>query len=134
MSKRAEGTFEVKVAAADASAIGHQGELGRMTLDKTFAGELTGASKGEMLTGNTVDTGSMSYVALERVTGTLDGRSGSFLLMHQGTMMKTDANSGSLQITVVPASGTRELTGLSGTMAVRVQSGQHFYTFDYTVS
>jgi hypothetical protein len=131
LANRAEGTFAVTVTPVEASHVGHQGDLDRMTLDKTFAGALTGDSKGEMLIANTQATGSMAYVALERVTGTLDGRAGSFVLMHNGTMMKSDPTAGELHVRVVPGSGTGDLTGLSGTMQIVNQSGQHSYVFEY---
>jgi Protein of unknown function (DUF3224) len=100
--KRAEGTFTVTVTPVDASAIGRQGNIDRMTLDKTFAGALMGNSQGEMLAANTQATGAMAYVALERVTATLEGRAGSFVLMHNGTMLKSDPASAELQVRVVP--------------------------------
>ena len=134
MTNRAEGTFFVNVAPVEASPIAHQGDLARMTLDKTFAGALSGNSKGEMLIANTQATGSMAYVALERVTGTLDGRAGSFVLMHTGTMMKSDPTSAELHVSVVPGSGTDELTGLSGTMKITNQSGQHSYVLEYLLT
>jgi hypothetical protein len=134
VAKQAEGTFAVNVAPVEASHIGHQGDLDRMTLDKTFAGALTGDSKGEMLIANTQATGSMAYVALERVTGTLDGRAGSFVLMHNGAMMKSDPNAGELHVRVVPGSGTGDLTGLSGTMKIVNESGQHSYVFEYELT
>ena len=134
MANRAEGTFAVNVAPVEASHIGHQGDLDRMTLDKTFAGALTGDSKGEMLIANTQATGSMAYVALERVTGTLDGRAGSFVLRHSGTMMKSDPRAAELHVSVVPGSGTGELTGLSGTMKIVNESGRHSYMFEYVLA
>jgi hypothetical protein len=134
VAKQAEGTFAVNVAPVEASHIGHQGDLDRMTLDKTFAGALIAESKGEMLIANTQATGSMAYVALERVTGMLDGRAGSFVLMHNGTMMKSDPKAAELHVRVVPGSGTGDLTGLSGTMKITNQSGQHAYVFEYLLA
>lgn len=134
MPIRAEGTFAVNVTPVEASHIGHQGEIDRMTLDKTFAGALIAESKGEMLAANTQATGSMSYVALERVAGTLDGRAGSFVLMHNGTMTKDDPKSADLHVKVVRGSGTGDLTGLSGTMKIVNQAGRHSYVFDYELA
>ncbi len=85
--RHAKGAFEVKIVPAESSPIGQQASIGRMTIDKTFSGALEGSSKGEMLTGITQSTGSMAYVAIERVTGKLDGRDGSFVLMHNATML-----------------------------------------------
>jgi len=132
MMRHASGSFEVKIVAAEASAIGKEGSVGRMTIDKVLSGDMVGSSKGEMLTTMTESTGAMAYVALETVTATLDGRSGSFVLMHNATMNKGDAKSQSLHITVVPGSGTGGLTGISGTFLVHIDgAGKHTYTFDY---
>jgi hypothetical protein len=127
----ATGTFAVKIAPAEASALGQAAGLGSMTIDKTFSGDLEGTSKGEMLTGSTESTGAMAYVAIERVTGKLKGRSGSFLLMHNASMLKTDPKSGVMQVTVVPHSGTDGLAGLSGKMTITIESGKHSYDFEY---
>ena len=102
-----------------------------MTMDKTFAGDLEGTSKGEMLTGGAESTGAMAYVALERVTASLNGQSGTFLLMHTASMLKSDPRSGVLQVTVVPHSGTEELAGLAGTMRIAIEDGKHSYDFEY---
>ena len=129
VTTRASGTFEVKlVAQADAGTEGTS--LGRMTIDKRFHGALDGTSKGQMLAANTSVKGSAGYVAIERVTGTLAGRRGTFVLHHSGTMTR---GAPQLTITVVPDSGTDELTGLSGTMGIDVAGGKHSYTFDYTL-
>ena len=105
-----------------------EGALGRMSLDKTFSGPLAASSRGEMLTGMTPVTGSAGYVAIERVTGTLEGKNGTFLLQHFGTMHRGAAR---LILEVVPDSGTGDLTGLRGTMDIRREAGRHFYDFDY---
>jgi hypothetical protein len=131
VTMHATGTFAVKIVPAVASALGQEAGLGSMTIDKTFSGDLEGTSKGEMLTGSTESTGSMAYVAMERVTGKLKGRSGSFLLMHNASMLKTDPKSGGMQITVVPHSGTDELTGLSGKMTITIEGGKHSYDVEY---
>lgn len=132
--RHAKGTFEVKIVPAESSAIGQEAKLGRMTIDKVFSGELDGSSKGEMLTGITEGTGSMAYVALERVTGKLDGRSGSFVLMHNATMMKGNPKTGDLHVIVVPASGTEGFEGLTGKMTIVIDSaGKHSYDFEYTL-
>jgi hypothetical protein len=126
------GSFEVKIEpqAADNVAARESG-LGRMSIDKQFHGDLEATSKGEMLSFMNRDAGSGGYVALEKVTGTLGGHSGSFVLEHNATM---DAGAPELNIIVVPGSGTGELAGLTGTMKIRIESGKHFYDFDYTLS
>jgi hypothetical protein len=130
--KHAAGTFDVKVAPVDVSDIGKQAGVGRMTIDKVWSGDLSGASKGEMLTSLTPSTGAMGYVALELVTAKLDGRSGSFYFIHNATMNRNDPKSGVMQITVLVGSGTGELSGLRGTLTIIIDAaGKHSYTFDY---
>jgi Protein of unknown function (DUF3224) len=130
MTKHATGTFEVKVNPEGPDDKAEGSTLGRMSLDKQYHGDLDGTSKGPMLTAGTDVKGSAGYVAIERVTGTLNGRKGSFVLQHTGTM-----NRGALQlsITVVPDSGTGELVGLSGKMAIIIADGKHSYDFEYTL-
>jgi hypothetical protein len=126
VTTQASGTFEVKLApqATDAA------DLGRMSIDKQFHGDLEATSKGEMLTAMGTVQGSAGYVALEKVTGSLKGRSGTFVLQHTGLMNRGTPQ---LTITVVPDSGTGQLEGLSGTMAIQIADGKHSYTFDYTL-
>ena len=127
MINRASGEFEVKLLpVADEKVDG--GSLGRMSLDKQFKGALQGSSKGEMLTAMTATKGSAGYVAIERFSGSLGGRSGSFVLQHNGIMNRGEPL---LAVTVVPDSGTGELAGLAGRMAIRIAEGKHFYDFDY---
>jgi hypothetical protein len=125
----ARGTFDVtlKPQAADQ---GGDEALARMTVDKQFHGDLEGASKGQMLAVRTAVKDSAGYVAIERVTGTLSGRTGTFLLQHSGIMNRGEPQ---LTITVVPDSATEQLAGLSGTMTVTITDGKHFYGFDYTL-
>jgi uncharacterized protein DUF3224 len=130
MSGRAIGDFTVKVT-PDGDVDKAQGAaLGRMTLDKQFTGDLTGTSKGQMLTAMTDVKGSAGYVAIERVTGTLQGHNGSFVLQHFATM---SAASGPQQsITVVPDSGTGQLVGIAGQMLIKIAAdGKHSYEFAY---
>jgi hypothetical protein len=122
----AAGTFEVKLAPQPTDAMG----LGRMSIDKQFHGDLEATSKGEMLAAMTETKGSAGYVAIERVTGALHGRTGTFVLQHSGTMNRGAA---SLSVTVVPDSGTDKLAGLSGKMAIQVEGGKHSYEFEYTL-
>jgi Protein of unknown function (DUF3224) len=127
MTSRASGTFEVKLTpqATDDAA------LGRMSLDKQFHGDLEATSKGEMLTAGTSVKGSAGYVAIERVSGTLQGRSGTFILQHSGTMTR---GAPQLTITVVPDSGTGQLAGLAGKMTIEIADGKHSYDFEYTLA
>ena len=104
--------------------------LGRMSLDKTFSGDLQGTGKGEMLMAGTEIKGSAGYVAIERVTGTLNGRTGTFVLQHTGTMNR---GAPQLSVTVVPDSGTGQLSGLSGTLNIIIAGGKHSYAFDYSL-
>ena len=102
-----------------------------MSIDKQFHGGIEGSSKGEMLTAGWPAKGSAGYVAVERVTGTLDGKRGSFALMHTGTMSKGTQQ---LTIVVVPDSGTGELTSLDGRFTIKIADGKHFYEFEYTLA
>jgi hypothetical protein len=126
----ATGTFEVKVTPQTSEDTSQDATLGRMSLDKQFHGDLQGASKGQMLTAGTAVKGSAGYVAIERVTGVLQGRSGTFILQHTGTMTR---GAQQLSITVVPDSGTDQLAGLAGTMTITVAEGRHSYDFAYTL-
>jgi hypothetical protein len=131
VTMHARGTFVVKISPTDVSALGQEAGIGRMTIDKTFSGDIEGTSKGEMLTGGAESTGAMAYVAMERVTGKLNGRSGSFLLMHNASMLKSDPASGLMQVTVVPQSGTGELSGLSGKLTITIEAGKHSFDLEY---
>ena len=124
------GSFDVKLqpqAPAPAIAEAH---LGRQTIDKQFHGELEAHSLGEMLAAMTEVKGSAGYVAIERVNGTLQGKRGSFVLMHTGVM---DRGTPQLTIQVAPDSATDELVGLKGTMQIEIKDGQHFYVFDFSL-
>lgn len=128
---RAEGTFEVKLTPQPADAYFDAVSLGRLTIDKTFRGDLEGTSRGQMMSAVTSVKGSAGYVAIERVTGTLEGKSGTFVLQHSGTMNRGQA---SLVLTVVPDSATAELTGLSGSMQIIIEGGKHSYVLDYEIA
>jgi hypothetical protein len=128
VSSQASGTFEVKMTPQD-DKTGLTG-LGRFTIDKQLEGDFVGTSKGQMLTAMTSVEGSAGYVAIERLTGTLKGRKGTFALQHSGTMNRAAQQ---LTITVVPDSGTEELTGLAGVMKIKIEGGKHFYEFNYTL-
>ena len=124
------GTFDVKLTPQPADDTVGDPSIGRMAIDKQFHGDLEGTSKGQMLAAGTDVKGSAGYVALERVHGRLEGRTGTFALQHSGTMARGD---GQLTITVVPDSGTGDLAGLAGRMTIEIADGKHFYVFDYTL-
>ena len=130
MSAIAKGSFTVELKPQAEPNAADGVSLGRMSLDKRFEGDLIAAGKGEMLTALTAVKGSAGYVAIERVTGTLHGRSGSFVFQHAGTM-----NQGvqQLSIGVVPGSGTGALTGITGTFTLNIVDGKHFYEFEYSL-
>jgi hypothetical protein len=122
----ATGPFEVKLTPQPPSDAGTA--IGRMTIDKQFQGDLEASSKGEMLSVFATVKGSAGYVALEKVSGKLHGRAGSFVLQHSGTMTR---GAPQLSVTVVPDSGTEELTGLTGKMDIEIAEGKHSYQFEY---
>lgn len=123
------GKFDVKLKPIEGYAEGSDGiSLNRMSIDKTFYGELEASSKGEMLSVMTPVKGSAGYVAIEQVQGTLKRKKGSFVLQHFGTM---DKGKDQLILEVVPDSATGELKGLSGRMAIIIEDGRHFYEFEY---
>ena len=124
----AAGPFEVKLTPQPP---GEDAVLGRLTLDKTFHGDLEATSKGQMLAFSSSIKGSAGYVAMEQVAGNLQGRQGTFVLQHSGTMTR---GNGQLTVTVVPDSGTDELKDLSGTMRIDIAGGKHAYVFEYTIA
>lgn len=129
MTKHASGTFEVKVNQQKPdNPEAEAANFGRMSLDKKFSGDLEATSKGEMLAAMSEVKGSAGYVAMERVSGTLGGRAGTFVLQHRGTMTRGVPQ---LSVTVVPDSGTGDLAGLSGSMTIKIEDGEHFYDFEY---
>jgi len=129
-AKHVTGGFDVKVVPQTADAAGGEG-IGRMLIDKQFHGALEASSKGQMLASGTGAAGtSGAYVALEAVTGTLEGKKGTFVLMHSATMTQGIP---ALSVTVVPGSGTGELVGLAGKMDILIADGKHSYVFDYTL-
>jgi hypothetical protein len=126
----ASGSFEVKLTPQPLAPEIASARLGIMTIDKQFSGDLQASSLGEMLSAMGDVAGSAGYVAMERVTGSLHGRAGSFVLQHTGTMHR---GAPQLSVSVVPDSGTGELAGLSGSMAIQIEQGRHSYTFDYSL-
>jgi hypothetical protein len=124
------GEFTVAMQPEAMSAVAADSGIGRMSLNKHYQGALQAEGKGEMLAYMDRALGSGVYVAVERVTGAVQGRSGSFLLHHTGIMTR---NAPSLAVAVVPDSGSGELAGLRGTLNIRIEDGKHYYDFDYTL-
>ena len=124
----ANGPFDVKLSPQSPAPGIEAANLGRQTINKQFHGDLEATSLGEMIAAMSSVQGSAGYVAMERVTGVLHGKRGSFVLQHTGIM---DRGTPSLVITVVPDSGTDALTGLTGSMKIQIEQGKHSYTFDY---
>lgn len=133
MKQHASGPFEVKLAPQKADNPQAEGAgIGRLSLDKRFHGDLEATSQGEMLAFRTAIENSAGYVAIERVTGSLRGRSGSFALQHSSTMQRGTQQQ---NITVIPDSGTGELAGLAGSMIIIIaEGGGHSYDFEYTLA
>jgi hypothetical protein len=129
-SHHATGTFDVKIGPLTAYAQSEDASLARMSIDKQFHVDLEAVSKGEMLSAGSPAKGSAGYVAIERVSGTLHGKRGTFVLQHTGTIARGNQQ---LSVTVVPDSGTGELAGLAGQMTIRIAEGKHFYEFEYTL-
>lgn len=123
------GTFEVNLDPQEAYHDGDEGiRMGRMSINKTFSGDLDATSVGEMLSAFTSTKGSAGYVAIEQVTGSLSGKHGSFVLQHYGLMERGEDR---LLLEVVPDSGSDELVGLEGDMQIIIENNQHYYEFDY---
>ncbi len=128
---RAEGQFEVRMQPLPTHAEGMDGvNLGHLTIDKEFQGDIEAISTGEMLSARCSTAGSAGYVAIEQVRGTVHGRSGSFVLQHYGVMRD---GSQRLILEVVPDSGGGELRGIAGSMRIIIENGMHRYEFDYTL-
>jgi hypothetical protein len=130
MPHHATGTFEVKLLPLDPAFKSDDNSIGRFSLDKQFHGALEATSKGEMLSGGGTVKGSGGYVAIERVTGTLDGRIGTFILQHNGTMQNGVYH---LNVIVIPDSATNQLAGLQGSMEIIIKDGKHSYDFTYSL-
>jgi hypothetical protein len=128
--RRATGSFEVNMQPLANTEVSADAQLGRILLSKKFHGDLAASARGQMLSAHTPVKGSAGYVAIDHITGELDGRKGSFLLQHSGAMNRGVPT---LSIMVVPDSGTDELTGLSGTLSINIIDGKHFYDFIYSL-
>jgi hypothetical protein len=125
-SMRATGPFDVKVVPQQSE----DPSLGRMSLDKHYHGDLEASATGIMLTGGDFKTGSAGYVAMEKISGTLQGHTGTFMVQHTGTL---NQGAQQLSIIVVPGSGTGELAGIAGKMDIKITEGKHFYELEYTL-
>ena len=126
----AKGYFDIKMVPETLSETARETGIGRMSLSKTFSGDLVGHSEGEMLGFRNLASGSGGYVAMETVHGTLAGQQGSFVLQHSSFM---EGGAASQSIQVVPGSGTDELAGLSGQLVISREDGQHAYTFEFSL-
>jgi hypothetical protein len=131
MSQLATGPFDVKLTPQPPDDGAEKPAVGRLRIDKQFHGDLEATSQGQTLAAGTAVQGSAGYVALELVSGTLAGRTGTFVLQHHGIM---DRGTPQLAITVIPDSGTGELTGISGKMAIQIEGGKHSYDFEYSLA
>ncbi len=127
----AKGEFEVKVVPLAVDENVGDPMIGRLSLDKTFTGGMAGSSKGQMLGSQSeTEPGKGGYVAMERFVGTLDGKKGSFLLQHIGTM---DGTNYVMNVSVVPGSGGEELKGIAGKFTIKIDGKKHFYELEYTL-
>jgi len=130
MNSIATGAFTVTLKPQPISELASASEIGRMSIDKQFSGDLMGTSKGEMLSAMSAVKGSAGYVAIERVSGTIGNKRGTFVLQHFGTMNR---GAPTLTVSVVPDSGTDDLMGLDGTLTIEIVDGKHLYTFNYSL-
>ena len=128
MSHIATGRFDIKLQPQGLSPAAEATGLGRLSLDKQFSGDLQASSQGEMLSFRSSTPGSAGYVAMERVHGSLHGRSGSFMLQHSASMAQGQSTQ---SITVVPDSATDALLGLRGSMQITIDNGEHSYRFEF---
>jgi len=131
MGTVSKGTFDVKLTPVPMTEGVGVATLARQTVAKHWSGDLEGTSAGEMLAAMSPVKGSAGYVAVERVTGTLHGKRGSFVLQHTGVMTR---GAPSLVVTVVPDTGTDELAGMTGTLKIIIEGGKHFYELEYSLS
>lgn len=131
VTTHARGTFDITMTPQSTVDTAAGATLGRMSIEKQYHGDLEASGKGEMLTSRTGVAGSAAYVAIERVSGTLHGRRGTFVLQHTGTMTRGTQQ---LTIAVVPDSGTDQLVGLAGTLVITIANGRHSYDFEYTIA
>ncbi|PNS09598.1 DUF3224 domain-containing protein [Solilutibacter silvestris] len=124
----ATGSFTLQMKQEPGLDLGDGAQTGSFRFDKQFSGSLAATSVVQMISAGNPASGSAAYVAIERIAGTLDGRAGSFMTCHRGIM---DGGDISLDVTIVPSSGSGELEGIRGSMKIRVEGGVHFYDLDY---
>lgn len=130
MTKTAKGEFTVSLQPLTFEGANRGAQLGRMSIDKEISGDLVATTKGQMLSAMTATDGSAGYVAIEQVSGTLDGKTGTFVLQHSGLMDRGEQH---LTVVVVPDSGTGELEGISGEFKITIEGGKHYYEFSYSL-
>ncbi|MCB1163319.1 DUF3224 domain-containing protein [bacterium] len=130
MTQIAKGEFTVELAPLEFEGVDAKAPLGRLSIDKRITGDLDATTRGQMLSAGTATKGSAGYVAIEQVTGTLQGKRGSFVLMHTGLMARGEP---SLSVVVVPDSGTGELAGITGAFEIIIADGKHAYAFSYSL-
>lgn len=130
MSRIAKGEFTVSLEPLELEGADAAARLGRMGIDKRIAGDLVATTRGQMITAMGEVQGSAAYAAVERVSGTLAGREGSFALYHLGVM---DRGAPSLSVKVVPDSGTGGLAGIAGDFRIVIENGKHLYEFTYSL-
>ncbi|VVE74658.1 DUF3224 domain-containing protein [Pandoraea sputorum] len=130
MNQTAKGLFDVQLGPEALSAVAQDAGLGRLSLDKTYHGDLSATGRGEMLAFRSGTPGSAGYVAMETVRGTLHGRNGTFVLQHSSTMTRGVPTQ---SITVVPDSGTDALTGLTGSLVIEITDAEHAYDFRFAL-
>ena len=124
------GTFTLKMQPQPGLDLGDDVQTGNFRFDKQFVGPLAATGVVQMMSAGNPASGSAAYVAIERITGTLDGHAGSFMTCHRGIMKDGDA---SLDVVIVPGTGTDALEGISGDMHIRIEGGMHHYDLDYTL-
>ncbi|AKC69145.1 DUF3224 domain-containing protein [Pandoraea oxalativorans] len=130
MNQTAKGLFDVQLGPEALSAVAQDTGFSRLSLDKTYHGDLSATGQGEMLAFRSGTPGSAGYVAMETVRGALHGRNGTFVLQHSSTMTRGVPTQ---SITVVPDSGTDALTGLTGSLVIEITEGKHAYDFRYAL-
>ncbi len=128
--QHAKGEFEVQITPRELDGPTEDPGLSRLAIVKQLRGDLVGTGHGQMLASGGPPNPSGAYVAIERISGSLKGKQGSFVLMHRGTM---DASGSEILVTVVPDSGTGDLTGIRGTFKILVEEGKHLYDFEYAL-
>jgi hypothetical protein len=126
-----KGRFEIKATPLTSDDAEKRIGATRMVFEKRFMGALEATSTVSMLGLMKKELGSGCYVALELVEGSLGGRRGTSCLQHSSTMNRGKP---AQTILVVPDSGTNELVGLSGAMTIDIVNGEHFFTFQYSLT